>query len=81
MTTNLAKKLRQGTIRSLSMAGNVSFVKSFLSSVVDEINYRILVANLYFLCTPIENEMLKNKEHKSINSIHLPELNRRKSLE
>ena len=81
MATNLAEQLRQGTTKSHSMAENVSFVKSFLGGVVDKNSYRILVANLYFVYSAIEEEMLKNKDHPCISFIYFPELNRSKSLE
>ena len=81
MTTNLAQQLRQGTTKSHSMAENVSFVKSFLGGVVDKRSYRLLVANLYFVYSAIEEEMLSNQSHSSVKLIYFPELNRKKSLE
>ena len=81
MTTNLAEQLRQGTTKSHSMAENVSFVKSFLGGVVSKKSYRILVANLYFIYSAIEEEILRNKHHPAIGLIYFPELNRKESLE
>lgn len=81
MATNLAEQLRQGTTKSHSMAENVSFVKSFLGGVVDKKSYRTLVANLYFVYSAIEKEMLNNRNHPSISLIYFSELNRKKSLE
>ena len=81
MVTNLAEQLRKGTSKSHSMAENVSFVKSFLGGVVDKSSYRMLVANLYFVYSAIEEEMFNNKSHPSISFIYFPELNRKKSLE
>lgn len=81
MPTNLADKLRQGTAKSHSMAENVSFIKSFLGGVVDKKSYRILIANLYFVYSAIEQEMLSNRHHEVIHSIYFPELNRKQSLE
>ena len=81
MATNLAEQLRQGTTKSHSMAENVSFVKSFLGGVVDKKSYRTLIANLYFVYSAIEKEMLDNRNHPSISLIYFPELNRKKSLE
>lgn len=81
MPTNLADKLRQGTTKSHSMAENVSFVKSFLGGVVDKKSYRILVANLYFVYSAIEQEMLSNRDHKALQPIYFSQLNRRQSLE
>ncbi len=81
MATNLAEKLRQGTAKSHSMAENVSFVKSFLGGVVDKKSYRSLVANLYFVYSAIEQEMLSNSCHPLLRSVYFPELNRKESLE
>ena len=81
MVTNLAEQLRQGTTKSHSMAENVSFVKSFLGGVVDKNSYRTLVANLYFVYSAIEQEMLNNKSNSSIALIYFPELHRKQSLE
>ena len=81
MPTNLAEQLRQGTTKSHSMAENVSFVKSFLGGVVDKKSYRTLVANLYFVYSAIEEEMVKNQDHSLIKLIYFPELNRKKSLQ
>lgn len=80
MSTNLAQQLREGTTKSHSMAENVSFVKSFLSGVVDKKSYRKLVANLFFVYQAIEEELEKNKNHVAIRSIYFPELKREYSL-
>jgi heme oxygenase (biliverdin-producing, ferredoxin) len=81
MANNLATKLREGTTKSHSMAENVSFVKSFLSGVIDKKSYRQLVANLYFVYSTIEEEIKQNSNHKMINPIYFTELNRKASLE
>ena len=57
MTTNLAIRLREGTTKAHSMAENVSFVKAFLSGVVDKQAYRQLVANFYFIYSAMEEEL------------------------
>lgn len=78
---NLAKELREGTTKSHSMAENVTFVKSFLSGVIDKKAYRTLVANLYFVYSAIEEEMYNNRMNPMINQIFFQELNRKESLE
>nr|YP_009297303.1 heme oxygenase [Porphyridium sordidum]AOM66646.1 heme oxygenase [Porphyridium sordidum] len=78
---NLAKELREGTTKSHSMAENVTFVKSFLSGVIDKKAYRKLVANLYFVYSAIEEEMYNNRSNPMINHIFFTELNRKESLE
>nr|YP_010197607.1 heme oxygenase [Gracilaria flabelliformis subsp. simplex]UAD86023.1 heme oxygenase [Gracilaria flabelliformis subsp. simplex] len=80
MSTNLAQQLRERTTKAHSMAENVSFVKSFLGGVVDKKSYRILVANLFFVYTALEEEIEKNKNHFVVQSIYFPELNRTLSL-
>lgn len=80
MSTNLAKKLREGTTKSHSMAENVSFVKSFLGGVVDKKSYRKLLANLFFIYSAIEDEIESNKSHEVIKFIYYPELCRRDNL-
>uniref|UniRef100_A0AAU7YPV0 Heme oxygenase n=1 Tax=Gracilaria hainanensis TaxID=2871843 RepID=A0AAU7YPV0_9FLOR len=80
MSTNLAQKLREGTTKAHSMAENVSFVKSFLGGVVDKKSYRILIANLFFVYTALEEQIEKNKDHFVVQSIYFPELNRTFSL-
>lgn len=81
MANNLATQLREGTSKSHSMAENVSFVKSFLSGVIDKESYRKLVSNLYFVYSTMEEEMEKNKDNVLIKPIYFTELNRKKSLE
>lgn len=81
MVKKLADKLRQGTAKSHSMAENVSFVKSFLGGVINKNSYRVLVANLYFVYSAIEQEMLNNRYNPMLQPIYFPELNRKNSLE
>jgi heme oxygenase len=81
MTKNLAAQLREGTSKSHSMAENVSFVKSFLSGIIDRTSYRKLVANLYFIYSALEEEMEKHKDNTLIKPIYFQELNRKKNLE
>jgi heme oxygenase len=80
MTSNLATQLREGTSKAHSMAENVSFVKSFLSGVIDKSSYTSMLSNLYFVYLSMEEAMEKNKEHPCIKPIYFPELNRTESL-
>lgn len=80
MTSNLATQLREGTSKAHSMAENVSFVKSFLSGVIDKTSYTAMLSNLYFVYLSMEEAMEKNKEHECIKPIYFPELNRTESL-
>ena len=81
MIKNLASKLREGKSKSQSMAENVSFVKSFLSGIIDRNSYRKLIANLYFIYSTLEEEMEKHKNNDLIKPIYFQQLNRKKNLE
>ncbi len=81
MSINLATKLREGTKKAHTMAENVGFVKCFLKGAVEKTSYRKLVANLYFVYSAIEAEMLKHQNHPVIAPIYFPQLNRKQSLE
>nr|ARW64170.1 Heme oxygenase [Chondria sp. (in: red algae)] len=80
MSTNLAKKLREGTTKSHSMAENVSFVKSFLGGVVDRKPYAKLLGNLYFIYSAIEEAIEINRFHELVKFIYYPQLARKASL-
>ncbi len=81
MSIELATMLKEGTKKSHTMAENVGFVKCFLKGVVEKNSYRNLVANLYFVYSAMEEEMVKHTEHPIISNIYFPELNRKASLE
>jgi heme oxygenase len=81
MTSNLATKLREGTKKSHTMAENVGFVKCFLKGVVEKNSYRGLVANLYYVYSAMEEEMVRHQHHPILSKIYFPELNRKESLE
>nr|BDA97463.1 heme oxygenase [Cryptomonas sp. NIES-345]BDA98424.1 heme oxygenase [Cryptomonas sp. NIES-1327] len=81
MAKNLATQLREGTSKAHSMAENVSFVKSFLSGIIDKNSYRKLIANLYFIYSALEEELEQHKENKVIQPIYFSELKRKENLE
>ncbi len=81
MSSNLAKKLREGTKKSHTMAENVGFVKCFLKGVVEKSSYQKLVGNLYFVYSAIEEEMERHQNHPLISKIYFPQLNRKRNLE
>lgn len=80
MSNKLAVQLREGTSKSHSMAENVSFVKSFLSGVIEKNSYKKMMANLYFVYKAMEEEMEYNRENELIQPIYFTELNRSQSL-
>ena len=69
--SDFSKQLKEGTKKSHSMAENTSFVASFLRGVVDEIKYRQLVANFYFIYHALESEMNMNKDNDSDRSYYV----------
>lgn len=81
MTTDLAKKLREGTKKAHTMAENVGFVKCFLKGTVEKASYRKLVSNLYFVYSAMEAEMKQHPTHPVVSKIYFPMLNRKRSLE
>ena len=77
---NFAKQLKDGTKKSHTMAENTSFVSSFLRGVVDEISYRQLVSNFYFIYHALESEMKLHKDHEYVGRIALDGLARHDAL-
>ena len=76
-----SKEIKAGTKKSHSAAENTSFVKSFLRGVVSKDSYKVLVADLYFVYSAMEEEVRKLKDHHIIGKINLPELERVTALE
>ncbi|HGY5554762.1 MAG TPA: heme oxygenase (biliverdin-producing), partial [Prochlorococcus sp.] len=74
---------REGTKAAHTMAENTGFVSCFLKGVVDKSSYRILVADLYFVYSALEEEIAKLHEqgHPVVAPMGFPELNRRDALE
>ena len=46
---NFSKQIKEGTKASHTMAENTGFVRNFLAGMVNEENYRGLIANFYFV--------------------------------
>ena len=78
--SDFSKQLKEGTKKSHSMAENTSFVASFLRGVVDEIKYRQLVANFYFIYHALESEMNMNKDNPFVGPMRLNGLSRHDAL-
>ncbi|GAB4532344.1 MAG: heme oxygenase (biliverdin-producing) [Pleurocapsa sp.] len=81
MTNNLASQLREGTKQSHTMAENTAYMKCFLKGIVEREPFRKLIANLYFVYSTLEAELLKHRDHPVVGLIYFPELNRKASLE
>ena len=79
--SDLASQLREGTKHSHTMAENTAYMKCFLKGIVEKEPFRKLLANLYFVYTTLEAELLRHREHPVVGLIYFPELNRKASLE
>ncbi|MGV2826902.1 biliverdin-producing heme oxygenase [Myxosarcina sp. GI1(2024)] len=81
MCSDLASQLREGTKQSHTMAENTAYMKCFLKGIVEREPFRKLLANLYFVYTTLEAELLRHRDHPVVGLIYFPELNRKASLE
>ncbi|MGK7953394.1 MAG: heme oxygenase (biliverdin-producing) [Xenococcaceae cyanobacterium] len=81
MMSDLASQLREGTKQSHTMAENTAYMKCFLKGIVEKEPFRKLLANLYFVYTTLEAELLRHRDHPVVGLIYFPELNRKASLE
>ena len=79
--SDLASQLREGTKQSHTMAENTAYMKCFLKGIVEKEPFRKLLANLYFVYTTLEAELLRHRDHPVVGLIYFPELNRKASLE
>ena len=79
--SDLASQLREGTKQSHTMAENTAYMKCFLKGIVEKEPFRKLIANLYFVYTTLEAELLRHRDHPVVGLIYFPELNRKASLE
>ena len=81
MCSDLASQLREGTKQSHTMAENTAYMKCFLKGIVEKEPFRKLIANLYFVYSTLEAELLRHRDHPVVGLIYFPELNRKASLE
>ena len=81
MSSDLASQLREGTKQSHTMAENTAYMKCFLKGIVEREPFRKLIANLYFVYSTLEAELLRHRDHPVVGLIYFPELNRKASLE
>jgi heme oxygenase len=81
MCSDLASQLREGTKHSHTMAENTAYMKCFLKGIVEREPFRKLLANLYFVYSTLEEELLRHRNHPVVGLIYFPELNRKANLE
>lgn len=79
--SDLASQLREGTKQSHTMAENTAYMKCFLKGIVEKEPFRKLIANLYFVYSTLEAELLRHRDLPVVGLIYFPELNRKASLE
>lgn len=79
--SDLASQLREGTKQSHTLAENTAYMKCFLKGIVEREPFRQLLANLYFVYSTLEAELLRHRDHRVVGLIYFPELNRKVSLE
>ena len=80
MISDFSKQIKEGTKKSHSMAENTSFVASFLRGVIDQKNYRQLVANFYFIYHELETEVRRLKDDPYVGPLKLSALERHDAL-
>jgi heme oxygenase len=79
--SNLATCLREGTKQSHTAAENTAFMKCFLKGIVEKEPFRKLTADLYFVYSTLEAEMLRHRQHPVVGLLYFPELLRQQKLE
>jgi heme oxygenase len=79
--SNLATRLREGTKQSHTAAENTAFMKCFLKGIVEREPFRKLTADLYFVYSALEEEMLRNRQHPVVGMLYFQELLRTGKLE
>lgn len=80
MASQLAGRLRQGTMAAHTQAENTAFMKCFLKGVVETEPFRQLMANFYVVYGALEAEMDRLREHPALKPIYFPEIQRRQNL-
>lgn len=81
MSSELSRKLREGTQKAHTIIEGVGFLSCFLKGVVEKKSYRALLSNFYFLYSLMEEEMQRHCNHPILSKIYFPELHRKESLE
>ena len=76
-----SKQIKEGTKKSHSAAENTGFVAGFLRGVVNNEQYRTLIANFYFVYRALEEEVYKLKDDPVVGKLYSRSLEREKSLE
>jgi heme oxygenase len=80
MNQPLSMRLREGTKQSHTLSENTAFMKCFLKGIVEREPFRKLTADLYYLYTALEAEMLRHRDHPVVGMMYFPELERQAKL-
>lgn len=78
----LAMMLKEGTQKSHSLAESVQFVKRFRKKEITKELYQLLIRDLYFIYSIMEDLMNEiSEKSKTLEAMNFPVLHRRKTLE
>jgi hypothetical protein len=81
MNQPISQRLREGTKQSHTLAENTAFMKCFLKGIVEREPFRKLTADLYYLYSALEEEIVRHRSHPVVGMIYFPELERKAKLE
>lgn len=81
MNQPLSQRLREGTKQSHTLSENTAFMKCFLKGIVEREPFRKLTADLYYLYSALEEEIVRHRSHPVVGLIYFPELERKAKLE
>lgn len=81
MSSKLAARLREGTVKSHTAAENTAFMKCFLKGIVEREPFRKLLANLYLVYSAIEEELQQHIQDPIVGKLYFSELDRKHNLE
>ena len=81
MNQSLSQRLREGTKQSHTLSENTAFMKCFLKGIVEREPFRKLTADLYYLYSALEEEIIRHRSHPVVGMVYFPELERQAKLE
>jgi|TARA_B100000085_G_scaffold64016_1_gene56834 heme oxygenase len=77
----LSVELKQGTKESHNAAENGKFIAGFLRGVLNQEQYKQLLANFYYIYSAMEVRFDKLKDDPVLSGIYFPELHRKRAIE
>eukprot|EP01114_Cavostelium_apophysatum_P004344 TRINITY_DN14561_c0_g1_i1.p1 TRINITY_DN14561_c0_g1~~TRINITY_DN14561_c0_g1_i1.p1 ORF type:complete len:151 (+),score=18.92 TRINITY_DN14561_c0_g1_i1:69-521(+) len=80
--SNLAKKMRKGTIKLHMEAERTPFISRYFRYDIQESAYKNYISFLYFVYKTLEEELSKHHQHPYISAVYFPkELHRTEAIE